>query len=254
MNTYCKTFVFFTKVAFACVVVQRLFDAFFDVRRQFSPIYYPLLHWLANLFVYYPCGYLSIKMKESAFFQAWRIARPGKKQTMTLNFMDVLQGEMIFLLMCYAYSFLHLLDYGSPHSSSLLKNVAWFYLCIVSADVWFYALHWTLHRKQFYWIHKKHHEYVDVNGYVAEYKSLTESMIITTSDILPFILFGCDIHQFLAWIIVGVLYNVEGHSSMNLFFIPDDFHHKHHTHFNVNFGIAPYLDRLFGTDERRRKD
>ncbi|UJR17229.1 hypothetical protein I4U23_004124 [Adineta vaga] len=121
------------------------------------------------------------------------------------------------------------------------------FFCIVSADFFFYIIHWLLHQRQFYWIHKKHHQYIDVNGYIAEYKSFLESIIITTSDILPFIIFGCSINQFLAWIIVGVVYNVEGHSSMNLFFIPDNFHNKHHTHFTVNYGIAQYLDQIFGT-------
>lgn len=35
---------------------------------------------------------------------------------------------------------------------------------------------------------------------------------------------------------------------MNLFFIKDNFHNKHHTHFTVNYGIGQYLDRIFGTD------
>jgi sterol desaturase/sphingolipid hydroxylase (fatty acid hydroxylase superfamily) len=86
-----------------------------------------------------------------------------------------------------------------------------------------------------------------LNGFVAEYKSLIEALVVTTSDILPFLIFGTSINQLIAWIIVGVLYNVEGHSSMTLLYIVDNFHHKHHTHFNVNYGIAQYLDHIFGT-------
>jgi len=54
-------------------------------------------------------------------------------------------------------------------------------------------------------------------------------------------------NQFAAWILVGVLYNVEGHSTIGLFFQTDGFHVKHHTHFNVNYGTGRYLDYIFGT-------
>lgn len=113
---------------------------------------------------------------------------------MTINLFDIIQGELIFLVICYAFYFSNLINYNSQHSLSLIKNLLWFYFCIISADFWFYITHYIFHTKKFYWIHKKHHEFIDVNGYVAEYKSLIESIIVTTSDILPFIIFGCDIH------------------------------------------------------------
>lgn len=253
MNAYMNSLIFFTKVSLSCVCVQLFFDYFLNLKNFFPLISYPFLHWLSNFMFYYLCGYLSIKIKDSVYFESYRIKQSSniKKQSFKLNLIKIIQGELIFLLMCYSYYFSNLLDYRKEHSFSLIANLSWFYCCIISADFLFYITHYIFHTKKFYWIHKKHHEFIDVNGYVAEYKSLIESLIITTSDILLFIIFGCDIHQFLAWIIVGVIYNVEGHSCMNLFFITDNFHNKHHTHFNVNYGIGQYLDRIFGTDGRK---
>lgn len=249
MDVYIKSFLFFTKVSLSCTAVQWGFDNYFNVQALFLPIFYPFFHWLANFLFYYSCGFFSVIMKDSTYFSSYKINQPFKikRQTMKFDLFGTVQGELIFLLLCHGYKVCHFIDYNYPHSSSILKNILWFYLCIFSADLSFYIIHRILHQKQFYWIHKKHHEFIDVNGFVAEYKSLIESIIITTSDILPFILFGCSIHQLLAWIIIGVIYNVEGHSSMNIFFIQDNFHYKHHTHFNVNYGIAQYLDRIFGT-------
>jgi len=250
MNAYTNSLIFFTKVSLSCLLVQLFFDYYLNIKNLLPQISYPFLHWLSNFIFYYLFGYLSVKIKDSSYFKSYRVKQNSniKKQVMKLDFLGIIQGEIISLFMCYAYFLFNLINYNTQHSLSLINNLLWFYYCIISADFTFYVIHYILHTKIFYWIHKKHHEYIDVNGYIAGYKSLIESIIIATSDILPFILFGCDIHQFIAWIIIGVIYNVEGHSSMNLFYITDNFHNKHHTHFNVNYGVGQYLDRIFGTD------
>ncbi|CAF3119652.1 unnamed protein product [Rotaria socialis] len=244
MNPYWKSVIFFTKVSISCFFIQWLLDNYFDLN-HWKPISYPFFHWLANFFFYYGCGYITLRLKDSSYLTSYKILNAPNVTQQVMNFdcLSIIKGELIFLLMCYGYGFF--IEYSS-HSPNLIFNLAWFYLCVISADFTFYVIHYTLHKK-FYWIHKKHHEYIDLNGFVAEYKSLLEALVITTSDILPFLIFGTSINQLIAWIIVGVLYNVEGHSSMKLFYIIDNFHHKHHTHFNVNYGIAQYLDHIFGT-------
>ena len=46
---------------------------------------------------------------------------------------------------------------------------------------------------------------------------------------------------------IGNIYNLEGHSSLSIFFIPSDFHDLHHTGFTGNYGIHGFWDRIFNT-------
>jgi sterol desaturase/sphingolipid hydroxylase (fatty acid hydroxylase superfamily) len=64
---------------------------------------------------------------------------------------------------------------------------------------------------------------------------------------LPILIFGYDITQLCAWSVIGNAYNLEGHSSLSIFFIPSNFHDLHHTDFNGNYGIHGFWDRVFNT-------
>ncbi|MEQ9359571.1 sterol desaturase family protein [Coleofasciculus chthonoplastes] len=55
------------------------------------------------------------------------------------------------------------------------------------------------------------------------------------------------ITQILAWTVIGNAYNLEGHSSLSIFFIASDFHDLHHTSFKGNYGIHGFWDRVFNT-------
>ncbi len=96
-------------------------------------------------------------------------------------------------------------------------------------------------------IHLKHHEFADSSSFVAGHKSLTEYIIVTITDLLPIFIFGYDITQLCAWTIIGNAYNLEGHSSLSIFFVPSDFHDLHHSCFKGNYGIQGFWDRLFNT-------
>ncbi|MEH2140771.1 sterol desaturase family protein [Nostoc sp.] len=118
---------------------------------------------------------------------------------------------------------------------------------IIAADFCFYVSHSLLHRKILQKIHRKHHEFADSSSFVAGHKSLTEYIIITITDLLPIFIFGYDITQLYAWTIIGNAYNLEGHSSLSIFFVPSDFHDLHHSCFKGNYGIQGFWDRLFNT-------
>ncbi|MEQ9483648.1 sterol desaturase family protein [Coleofasciculus sp. F4-SAH-05] len=75
----------------------------------------------------------------------------------------------------------------------------------------------------------------------------SEYIIVTITDILPIFIFGYDITQLLAWTVIGNAYNLEGHSSLSIFFIASDFHDLHHTSFKGNYGIHGFWDRVFNT-------
>jgi sterol desaturase/sphingolipid hydroxylase (fatty acid hydroxylase superfamily) len=131
--------------------------------------------------------------------------------------------------------------------NSLLLNLGWFLMRIVTADFCFYIAHRLFHTKSFLKIHLKHHEFQDTSSFVAGHKSLIEYIIVTITDVLPIFIFGYDITQLCAWTLIGNIYNLEGHSSLSIFFIPSDFHDLHHTGFNGNYGIHGFWDRVFNT-------
>ncbi|XZO01179.1 MAG: sterol desaturase family protein [Microcoleus sp.] len=118
---------------------------------------------------------------------------------------------------------------------------------IVAADFCFYVVHWLFHRKFLQKIHLKHHDFLDSSSFVAGHKSLIEYIIVTATDILPVFIFGYDISQLCAWTIIANAYNLEGHSSLSIFFISSDFHDLHHTRFKGNYGIQGFWDRVFNT-------
>jgi sterol desaturase/sphingolipid hydroxylase (fatty acid hydroxylase superfamily) len=131
--------------------------------------------------------------------------------------------------------------------NSIVLNVGWFLMRIMLADLCFYIAHWLLHRKLLQKIHLKYHDFRDTSSFVAGHKSLIEYVIVTITDILPIFIFGYDITQLCAWTLIGNAYNLEGHSSLSIFFIPSDFHDLHHFSFSGNYGIHGFWDRIFNT-------
>lgn len=110
---------------------------------------------------------------------------------------------------------------------------------IFVADFLFYVAHWSLHQKPLRWIHIKHHECRDTSAWVAGHKTTLEYLITTLTEIVPILIFGYDITQICAWVIIGNAYNLEIHSSLSLFFISSGFHR--------NYGIQGFWDRIFAT-------
>lgn len=244
-----KTFVFFSKVAFCCLLLQLLFEKYCDFNK-FPTYSYGFLHWIANLILYYPISYFLVFLKNSNYLESYKKKHKLIKKTWPqFTFKDIVFGELVFLALCMIYNQLFKQKISE---GGFLSKLLWFYLCIFSADLTFFLSHLLLHKK-FYWIHKKHHEEVNTNAFSAGIKSLIESIFITLTDILPFFVFGRDINQFIAWILVGVLYNLEGHSTIKLFFIPSFFHVDHHLYIECNYGIGTYLDELFGTVYRENR-
>ena len=128
--------------------------------------------------------------------------------------------------------------------------VAWFFFVIWWADLSFFISHYWFHDIPWVYrvIHKKHHSFQYQVGWSAEVKTFTESVIVSTTDLLPHLIFGGHFIHMLAWVLVGVTYNIEGHSGYGVFFVKkDSFHDWHHTKNNGNLGIAVYLDHMFKT-------
>lgn len=238
---------FFLKIAITCALVQQIiYQAIGSEPLGF--FHQALLLWLTGSLSFYGFGFgieQLIKGNQALTDRLRARQTPVKTQAFpAFTLQSVVLGEIkSFATAC-------LILYIAPEvrrGNDLLANFLWFLLSIVIADLCFYICHRLLHRKPFLKFHLKHHEFQDTTSFVAAHKSLPETFITSITDLLPVFLFGYDINQLLAWVLIGNAYNLEGHSSLSLFFIPSDFHDLHHTNFNGNYGIQGLWDKVFKT-------
>jgi sterol desaturase/sphingolipid hydroxylase (fatty acid hydroxylase superfamily) len=238
---------FFLKIAITCTLVQQLFYRTLG-SEPLGFVHQALLLWLTGSLSFIGFGFVIERLIKGnqALADKFRARQVLVKKQDFPGFMlhAVVLGEgKSFAMAC-------LILYFAPEvhrGNDLLANFLWFFLSIVVADFCFYICHWLLHRKPFLKFHLKHHEYQDTSSFVAAHKSWPEWIITTGTDLLPIFIFGYDINQLLAWVLVGTAYNLEGHSSLSIFFIPSDFHDLHHTNFRGNYGIQGLWDKVFQT-------
>lgn len=238
---------FYLKIAISCTIIQQLnFWLLQNIKLNF--ISEVLLYWLAGSVSFYILGFFIEKViKKNDFLRekfTARVKKVKKQPYPTFTFKGIIFGEIKSLI---AVSIILYLALEVNRGNSLLLNFGWFLMRIIAFDFCFYVTHWLFHQKQFLKIHLKHHEFSDTSSFVAGHKSLTEFIIVTIMECLPLFIFGYDITQLCAWTIIGNAYNLEGHSSLSMFFIPSDFHDLHHTCFKGNYGIQGFWDRVFNT-------
>ena len=262
---FCETILFFTKVASACTVtcymLGRVYSYFPFIDNPGMIYIVPLVISICHATVYYPVGYILHYGYEANYFPQRKVIRPRTvpKQTMDWSLREVVKGEMIGLLInCCLYG-AAVFQGGMEQNSKTLPNIqfisdilgtfGWYLLSIWWADLSFFTSHCLFHYSPWVYVtvHKKHHLFQYQVGWSAEVKTITESIIVSVTDLLPHLLFGNHLTYLLSWIIIGVLYNLEGHSGYTLFFINTGFHDYHHTMNRGNYGIAFYLDYIFGT-------
>ncbi|WP_424098823.1 sterol desaturase family protein [Moorena producens] len=238
---------FFLKVAISCAIFQQFFSwVLHDIKLNF--INQVVLYWLVGSVSFYAIGLFIekvIKKKDQLREKLNARTKKVKKQPFpAFTAKGIILGEIksfiAALVILYLAPEMH-------RGNGLLLNLGWFLMRIVAADFCFYVSHWLFHRRFFQKIHLKHHEFIDTSSFVAGHKSIIEYIIVTITDILPIFIFGYDITQLLAWTLIGNAYNLEGHSSLSIFFIPSDFHDLHHTCFKGNYGIQGFWDRIFNT-------
>jgi len=237
---------FFVKVAFSCAVLQQLFFIFLS-NFELSFITEVCIYWLTGSVSFYAIGlFIENVIKKSPLKtkRLIRVAKVKEQKFPSFTFRGIILGEIkSFLTALIVLYFLK----EVPRDDNFMMNFAWFLVNIICADFFFYITHRTLHLKRFIKIHLKHHEFRDSSSFVAGHKSLTEHCITTLTELIPVALFGYDITQLCAWTVVGNAYNLEGHSSLSLFYIGSDFHDRHHTHFKGNYGIQGFWDKIFST-------
>lgn len=244
---FCFEIEFYIKISICCTIVQQVFYWLLkDI--ELNLITQVLLYWLIGSISFYAIGILIEKVIKNNDILLERLTarvKKVKKQSFpAFTFKGIITGEIKSLITAL------IILYLAPEvhrGNSLLLNLGWFLMRIVAADFCFYVVHRLFHTKSFLKIHLKHHEFQDTSSFVAGHKSLLEYIIVTITDVLPIFIFGYDITQLCAWSLIGNIYNLEGHSSLSIFFIPSDFHDLHHTSFNENYGIHGFWDRVFKT-------
>jgi sterol desaturase/sphingolipid hydroxylase (fatty acid hydroxylase superfamily) len=243
----CFELEFYLKIAISCTIVQQIFYLLLK-NSHLNFIQQVVLYWLVSSISFYGIGILIEKgVKSSDALKEKLTARVKeiKHQPFpSFTIKGIIIGEIKALISAVIVLSL------APEvhrGNSLLLNLGWFLMRIVAADFCFYVAHWLLHRKFLQKIHLKHHEFRDSSSFVAGHKSLFEYVIVTITDVLPIFIFGYDITQLCAWSVIGNAYNLEGHSSLSVFFIPSNFHDLHHIYFTGNYGIHGFWDRVFNT-------
>ncbi len=244
---FCFEIEFYLKIAISCTIVQQGFYLLLN-NTKLDLMAQVVLYWLVGSISFYGIGILiETGIKNNDNLRDKLTARGKKIKNQPFPAFTI-KGIVIGEIRAFIAAFIILSLAPEVHrGNSLLLNLGWFLMRIVVADLCFYIAHRLLHEKFLHKIHLKHHEFRDTSSFVAGYKSFTEYIITTITDILPILIFGYDITQLCAWSMIGNAYNLEGHSSLSIFFIPSDFHDLHHTDFNGNYGIHGFWDRVFNT-------
>lgn len=135
---------------------------------------------------------------------------------------------------------------------------------ILMMDTLFYISHSILHRPEFYWIHKQHHEYSTTIMLTTSYAHPLEfvfgnALAIGFGHMLLARIIKVHLITMVVWYIFVTLETCEGHSGYDwswsqLSFLPfktsPRFHDFHHSHNCGNYGsMFLWSDSLLGTDK-----
>lgn len=243
----CFEMEFYLKIAISCAIVQQLFYLLLN-KLKLNFIGEVLLYWLVGTISFYAIGIFIekvIKTNDNLTEKLRVRVKKVKRQSFPkFTLKGIITGEIKSIITAL------IIIYLAPEvhrGNDLILNISWFFMRIVAADFCFYVAHRLFHTKTLIKIHLKHHEFQDTSSFVAGHKSLVEYIIVTITDVLPIFIFGYDITQLCAWTVIGNMYNLEGHSSLSIFFVPSDFHDSHHTNCSGNYGIHGFWDRVFNT-------
>ena len=141
-------------------------------------------------------------------------------------------------------SMLHIIDNYYYEESNNFYFIFNFLLWFILADFSFFFVHINLHRKQLYWLHKKHHEYIYTYGIGAIYSSCFEFIfgnIISLS--FPFLFIKMP-RMHICWIIIFSTASTVFFSHGG--YIKNNKHLQHHKLRTKNFGLG-ISDRIYGT-------
>lgn len=195
-----------------------------------------------------------IQLKERVDAQQIKSELINSLFTLTVSAFFVL---VIYLMQSTGYTKI----YTDIHEYPTFYAYAGFFIFLFIDDTWFYWTHRLLHHPIWYkYIHKVHHNSVDVNPFTSLSFHWAEALLLTfwilpVSMIFPMYVPALSLLQ--VW---GFLDNVKSHLGYEFFpswwnksvgkvMTSSTHHNMHHSKFNGNYGVHFRIwDRLLGTE------
>ena len=152
-----------------------------------------------------------------------------------------------------------------PTPTRMLGQIIFF---IFFEDLGFYWTHQMLHKPQFYWIHKTHHEYNITLTIASTYSHPIEyffSNVLPTGYSYHLLAKFTSVHYItiIVWLTLRLIETCDGHSGYDwswgqLSWIPwkldPDYHNFHHSQNVGNFGsMFSFWDNIMKTNKEYRK-
>jgi len=127
------------------------------------------------------------------------------------------------------------------------------FLTYIITDVWFYHMHvFSHHPKLYKKLHKLHHF-----GFMNKPYALTtlyctwfECVFVNVFSVgLGCVIFQISSPYIYIWFFLVSLNSLLSHSGLIIPYVIDGYHDNHHVITSKNFGLTPYLDILYGTND-----
>jgi sterol desaturase/sphingolipid hydroxylase (fatty acid hydroxylase superfamily) len=160
---------------------------------------------------------------------------------------------------CLPVALLNTFIYNIPGIFTMLPMINWYgfkfswaktlfdlAMAYLLMDILYWATHRLLHTKYFYnRYHKFHHEIISPVGISATYLTLLDFYSNIFSIYFPLIMLSSDATTTSLWMIISTLNTIFiGHCGYGPI---ASFHDNHHLHFNCNYGVGIWADKLCGT-------
>jgi len=136
--------------------------------------------------------------------------------------------------------------YGDEREFSYQRCAFDILISILLLDIFFYMLHRLFHIPALYKrFHKKHHEILSPVGFSSLYMTITDFYFGNLlPGYLPMFIVGAHPITIKIWIVMAILNTILlAHSG----YWVANYHDKHHSLFNKNYGANIFMDKLLGT-------
>lgn len=199
--------------------------------------------------------------------QTWRIQlkeRVNAKQIKSelINSIYTLLVSTSFVLFIYYLKSMGLTKiYTDINEYPKIYAYAGFFVFLFLDDTWFYWIHRLLHHPRLYkYVHKVHHESVDVNPFTSLSFHWLEALLLTFWIVPLSLIFPIYVPVLGLLQIWGFADNIKSHlgyeffpswwnKSVGKFMTSSTHHNMHHSKFNGNYGVHFRLwDRFFSTE------
>lgn len=143
----------------------------------------------------------------------------------------------------YVYSQLDNQEYLLNYPLFTLYELQQWFSMMLYEDFMFYHIHRLLHWKKLYFIHKLHHTWTKPIPCESIYASYTENVLVNFLPILlSALIVRLNMYYFYVWVLLTTFITLVSHSGGNTQ------HDLHHKYFNVNYGVSPLFDIIYGTN------